>query len=73
VRLPNFFLFDMLGFVYLACATILPDLLETDVSAVIRFLQVGSFLLGIGCMYLVAELETTEASDAEGMGSHNEL
>ena len=61
---------------YLACTTILPDVLETDVSAVMRLLQVGSFLLGIGFMYLVAELEAmeeTKSSDAVGVQSHNEL
>jgi hypothetical protein len=62
-----------LGFLYLACSTILPDVLETDVSAVMRLLQVGSFLLGIGFMYLVAELEAMESSDADGVQSHNEL
>ena len=77
VCLPNFF-FSMLypGFLYLACTTILPDVLETDVSAVMRLLQVGSFLLGIGFMYLVAELEAmeeTKSSDAVGVQSHNEL
>jgi zinc transporter 7 len=77
VCLPNFF-FSMLypGFLYLACTTILPDVLETDVSAVMRLLQVGCFLLGIGFMYLVAELEAmeeTKSSDADGVQSHNEL
>ena len=65
-----------LGFLYLACTTILPDVLETDVSAVMRLLQVGSLLLGIGFMYLVAELEAmeeTKSSDADGVQGHNEL
>lgn len=51
-------------------------MLETDVSAVMRLLQVGSFLLGIGFMYLVAELEAmeeTKSSDDDGVQSHNEL
>jgi hypothetical protein len=71
------FILDLLeGFLYLASATILPDVLEADVSAVMRLLQVGSFLLGIGFMYLVAALEAleeTKASEDDSVRSHNEL
>jgi len=59
------------GFLYLACVTILPDVLETDVSTNMRLLQVGSFLLGVAFMYAVAELEEMEAS--HGQHSHSEL
>lgn len=54
------------GFVYLACVTILPDVLETDVSKTMRLLQVGSFMLGIAFMYAVALLE-----DMEGHYQHH--
>ena len=50
------------GFLYLACSTILPDVLETNVSAMMRLMQVGSFLVGVGFMYAVAQLEEMEAS-----------
>jgi hypothetical protein len=66
----------MIGFLYLASATILPDVLEADVSAVMRLLQVGSFLLGIGFMYLVAALEAleeTKALEGDSVQIHNEL
>ena len=46
-----------IGFLYLACTTILPDVLDSDVSAMMRLMQVGSFLLGIGLMYGVIMLE----------------
>lgn len=51
------------GFLYLACVTILPDVLETNVSMPMRLLQVGSFLLGVAFMYGVALLEEMEASN----------
>ena len=59
------------GFVYLSCVTILPDVLETDVGLIMRILQVSSFLIGVGFMYAVAELEEMEASI--GGHSHSEL
>jgi hypothetical protein len=46
-----------IGFLYLACTTILPDVLDSDVSAMMRLMQVSSFLLGIGLMYGVILLE----------------
>ena len=61
------FFFCYLGFLYLACATILPDLLESDVSVVMRLMQVGSFLLGIGFMYFVLILESMMASNTSGV------
>lgn len=36
---------------------ILPDVLDSDVSAMMRLMQVGSFLLGVGLMYGVIMLE----------------
>jgi len=51
------------GFLYLACVTILPDVLETNVSMPMRLLQVASFLLGVAFMYGVALLEEMEASN----------
>ena len=59
------------GFIYLSSVTILPDVLETEVGLIMRILQVGSFLLGVGFMYAVAELEEMEASI--GGHSHSEL
>ena len=50
------------GFLYLACTTILPDVLETDCTMLMRILQIGSFLLGISFMLAVAELEEMESS-----------
>jgi hypothetical protein len=58
---------------YLASAAILPDVLEADVSAVMRLLQIGSFLLGVLFMYLVAALEAIEETQASVARSHNEL
>ena len=55
---------------YLASATILPDVLETDASALIRLMQVASFLLGIGFMYAVATLEEMEAGHHHGHDRH---
>ncbi len=57
------------GFLYLACVTILPDVLEADVGFVMRLLQVAAFLAGLSFMYLVAELE--EMEEANGFGTHN--
>ncbi|KAL7541391.1 hypothetical protein ACHAXR_010884 [Thalassiosira sp. AJA248-18] len=51
------------GFLYLACSTILPDVLETDASALQRMCQIIAFLLGVAFMYAVAELEEMEASN----------
>jgi len=59
------------GFLYLACVTILPDVLETDVSTTMRLLQVGSFLLGIAFMYAVALLEDMEGHDHHHHGHHS--
>lgn len=59
------------GFVYLACVTILPDVLETDVSAIMRLLQVCSFLVGVGFMWAVALLEEMEASNGEHHHGHH--
>lgn len=59
------------GFVYLACVTILPDVLETHVSTTLRLLQVGSFLLGIAFMYAVALLEDMEGHDDHHHGHHS--
>mmetsp|Transcript_8342 Transcript_8342/g.17806 ORF Transcript_8342/g.17806 Transcript_8342/m.17806 type:complete len:356 (+) Transcript_8342:62-1129(+) len=50
------------GFIYLACVTILPEILESNASASLRLMQFASFLLGVGFMYLVAELEHMDAS-----------
>ena len=62
------------GFLYLSCATILPDVLETDVGATTRLLQIGSFLLGVGFMYAVAVLEDLEYDEGQSHStSHNEL
>jgi len=58
------------GFMYLACVTILPDVLDSDVGVMMRLMQVGSFLLGIAFMYVVAELEEMEASN--GMHHHHD-
>lgn len=58
------------GFLYLACVTILPDVLETDASVLMRLMQVCSFLLGVGFMYAVATLEEMEASN--GGHSHHD-
>ena len=55
----------MPGFLYLACVTILPDVLETDVSLLMRLLQVCSFLLGVAFMYGVAYLEEMESLNDE--------
>ena len=57
------------GFVYLACATILPEILETDASAGVRVLQVASFGMGVLLMYFVAELEEMEEK-ASGESHH---
>jgi len=57
------------GFVYLACVTILPEVLETDANTAMRMLQICSFLLGIGFMFAVAKLEEMEAAT----GGHTEL
>mmetsp|Transcript_12106 Transcript_12106/g.25794 ORF Transcript_12106/g.25794 Transcript_12106/m.25794 type:complete len:361 (-) Transcript_12106:90-1172(-) len=61
------------GFVYLACVTILPDVLETDVSVMLRLSQVCSFLLGVGFMYGVAYLEDMENSSHHDGHDHSEL
>jgi len=58
------------GFLYLACVTILPDVLETESNVWLRTLQIGSFLLGIGFMHAVAELEEMESM---GQQVHSEL
>lgn len=60
------------GFLYLACVTILPDVLETEASVLMRLLQVSSFLLGVGFMYAVAQLEEMEASRDEDHHHINE-
>ena len=49
------------GFVYLASVSILPEVLETDVNARFRLLQILSFTLGLGFMYAVGVLENIEA------------
>jgi zinc transporter 7 len=51
------------GFIYLACTTILPEILETNVSAFVRILQVCSFALGLAFLYAVGVLEEMEAHD----------
>lgn len=61
------------GFLYLACATILPDVLETDVNVGIRVLQVSSFLLGVAFMYGVAYLEEMESSSIEHEHEHEHM
>ena len=58
------------GFLYLACTTILPDVLETNGGFTMRLLQIGSFMLGISFMFAVAELEEMETSS--GMHHHHE-
>ena len=53
-----------------------PKAVPRKAARAVRNWQVGSFLLGIGFMYLVAELEAmeeTKSSDAVGVQSHNEL
>ena len=62
------------GFLYLACVTILPDVLETDVGWMMRLLQVAAVVAGVSFMYIVAELEEMEAAgDNDTLGSHIEL
>jgi len=48
------------GFVYLACVTILPDVLDTDASISLRLMQIVSFLIGLGFMFGVLIVEKWE-------------
>ena len=50
------------GFVYLACVTILPEILDADASVPLRLMQIGSFLVGLGFMYGVLIVEEWEGS-----------
>lgn len=45
------------GFLYLACVTILPELLHENVSPRARMAQILAFCVGIGFMYFVSVLE----------------
>ena len=54
------------GFIYLACTTILPEILETHVSVYMRILQIGSFGVGLAFMYAVAILEKIEGHEKDG-------
>ena len=58
------------GFLYLACVTILPDVIETEASLPMRMLQICSLLVGIGFMYGVLLAEEWEAASG---GDHTEL
>ena len=54
------------GFVYLACVTILPEILDAEASFTLRLMQIGSFLIGLGFMFgvlIVEEWEGTDGSD----------
>lgn len=54
------------GFIYLACTTILPEILEANVSVYMRILQIGSFGMGLAFMYAVAILEEIEGNEKGG-------
>ncbi len=60
-----------IGFIYLASVTILPEILESNASPTLRLLQFASFLLGVGFMYLVAELEDMETNGESYDGTKN--
>jgi zinc transporter 7 len=59
------------GFIYLACTTILPEILETRVSAFVRILQICSFATGLAFMYAVGVLEEMEAHDKHSHHHHH--
>lgn len=59
------------GFVYLACTTILPEILETNVSAYMRILQICSFALGLAFMYAVGVLEEIEHNTQHHIHHHD--
>ena len=56
-----------IGFVYLACTTILPEILETDATLYMRILQIFFVGLGLAFMYAVGVLEEMEEQQAGGM------
>ncbi|EJK73366.1 hypothetical protein THAOC_05015 [Thalassiosira oceanica] len=51
------------GFVYLACVTILPEILDAEASFTLRLMQIGSFLIGLGFMFGVLIVEEWEGTD----------
>lgn len=59
------------GFLYLACVTILPEILESDASTFVRILQICSFGLGLAFMYAVGVLEEMEAHDQHSHHHHD--
>ena len=61
----DFMLFSPAGFVYLACVTMLPNILQSHASTKLRLLQIVFFALGVAFMYLVAELEEMEEDHGE--------
>lgn len=58
------------GFLYLACATILPDVIEGGGGAALRAMQVAAFAAGVALMYAVAELEGMEGGHSHGHDHH---
>ena len=59
-----------IGLLYLVCVTILPDVLETDMSVNMRLYKVGSFILGLGFIYSVASLEDMDEHGHEHGNEH---